>query len=164
MKVNVKIPTASIICGFIGSGKTTFAKKLELETGALRITKDEWMVKIFGNIADTPSFHGYDTKVTELSRTIALQMLRQGVDIILDEGFWQKSQRDEMRKSIEKTGANAVLYYVRCPLDLMRKRTLERNRNPGESSFEITGEMFDSYIKFWDPPHIDENYILASDS
>jgi predicted kinase len=47
--MNKKQPIAHIICGFIGSGKTTFARKLEKETGAIRITKDEWIIKIFGN-------------------------------------------------------------------------------------------------------------------
>ena len=37
-------PLAHIIIGFIGSGKTTFARRLERETGAIRFTKDKWMV------------------------------------------------------------------------------------------------------------------------
>ncbi len=161
MKFKAKKPTAYILCGFIGSGKTTFAKKLEKDTGAVRITKDEWMVKIFGNTPVKDKFHEYDGKVTVLSREIALQFLRHGVDIILDEGFWVKSQRDEIKKSIEKIGASAVLYYVQCPMDVMKKRTLERSRNPDKNSFEISEKMFDNYVKFWDPPHIDEKYILA---
>jgi adenylate kinase family enzyme len=34
-------PVAHIIVGFIGAGKTTFARKLEKETGVMRFTKDE---------------------------------------------------------------------------------------------------------------------------
>ena len=36
-----KKPVAHIVIGFIGSGKTTFARKLEKETGAVRFTKDQ---------------------------------------------------------------------------------------------------------------------------
>jgi hypothetical protein len=36
-----KKPVAHIVIRFIGSGKTTFARKLEKETGAVRFTKDE---------------------------------------------------------------------------------------------------------------------------
>jgi len=35
--MNKKQPIAYIICGFIGAGKTTFARKLEKETEAVRI-------------------------------------------------------------------------------------------------------------------------------
>lgn len=44
-----KKPIVYVICGFIGAGKTTFARKLEHETKAIRITKDEWIIKIFVN-------------------------------------------------------------------------------------------------------------------
>ena len=47
--MNNKQPVAYVICGFIGAGKTTFARKLEKETKAIRITKDEWIIKIIGN-------------------------------------------------------------------------------------------------------------------
>lgn len=49
-------PIAHLICGFIGSGKTTFARKLEKETGAARFTKDEWMVRLFGKILQKINF------------------------------------------------------------------------------------------------------------
>lgn len=49
-------PVAHIVIGFIGSGKTTFARKLERETGAVRFTKDEWMVRLFGNTPPKDTF------------------------------------------------------------------------------------------------------------
>jgi len=45
-----------LICGFIGAGKTTFAKKLEEKSGAVRITKDEWSIRIIGS---DPAIDGY---------------------------------------------------------------------------------------------------------
>jgi hypothetical protein len=35
--------TAHLIHGFLGAWKTTFAKKLEAELGAVRFSQDEWM-------------------------------------------------------------------------------------------------------------------------
>jgi len=32
---NINSPTAHLPCGFIGSGKTTFARKVEDKTGAM---------------------------------------------------------------------------------------------------------------------------------
>ncbi len=88
-----------MICGFIGTGKTTFARKLEKETGAIRITKDEWIIKIFGNkIASDKNFERYDKNTTELATDIAFKILKAGKDVIIDEGFWVKSQRDDIKK------------------------------------------------------------------
>ncbi|HJY98503.1 MAG TPA: ATP-binding protein [Patescibacteria group bacterium] len=160
--MNKKQPIAYIICGFIGAGKTTFVRKLEKETGAVRITKDEWVIKIFGNkITSDENFEKYDKKVTELTKHIAFKILESGSDVIIDEGFWAKSQRNDIKKKISELGAKPILYYVECPVDKMRERVVARSKIPPEDSFEISGEMFDSYLKYWQPPEEDEEFILA---
>lgn len=160
--MNRKQPVAYVICGFIGAGKTTFAKKLEKETGAIRITKDEWLVKIFGNkITCDSKFAEYDKNVTSLAKDITFKILNAGKDVILDEGFWEKSYRNDIKKQIIELGAIPILYYVECPIEKMRERTAARSTNPTEDSFEIDGDMFDSYLKYWEPPSEDEEFILA---
>ena len=155
-------PTAYVICGFIGAGKTTFAKKLEKETGAIRITKDEWIAKIFGNkITSDNKFAEYDKNITQLAKHIAFKILKSGKDVILDEGFWTKSQRDDIKKKIIAMGAKPILYYVEYPIEKMRERVINRSKISPEDSFEIDGEMFDSYVKYWEPPAEDEEFILA---
>jgi predicted kinase len=161
MTTTNKQPTVYIVCGFIGAGKTTFSKKLEKETGAFRITKDEWMVRIFGNTPVKENFEKLDGNVTKLSVDFAFHLVERGIDVILDEGYWVKSQRDELKVRVENAGAKWVLYYVEIPLEEMRKRVAIRSNNPGKESFEISEEMFDSYVKFWEPPVEDEGYLLA---
>ena len=158
----IKKATAYVVCGFIGAGKTTFARKLEKETGAIRITKDEWITKIFGNnITLDKNFAEYDERLTELAKDIAFKILKSGGDVIIDEGFWAKSQRDDIKKKILNIGAKPILYYVKYPVDKMRERVVNRSKNPSIDSFEISGEMFDSYIKYWQPPEEDEEFILV---
>ncbi len=158
-----KRPIAYVICGFIGAGKTTFARKLEKETGAIRITKDEWIIKIFGNkIASDDNFAEYDKNVTQLATDIAFKILKAGKDVILDEGFWVKSQRDDIKKKILEVGAKPILYYVECPVEKMRERVVNRSKNPPIDSFEIRGEMFDTYLKYWEPPTAEEDILVVS--
>lgn len=155
-------PTAYLVCGFIGAGKTTFARKLESETGAIRITKDEWMVRVFGNrITSDSQFAEYDKNVTALAKDIAFKILKAGKDVVIDEGFWEKSYRNEIKKQLLELGVKPILYYVECPVEEMRERTVNRSGNPTKDSFEISGEMFDSYLKYWEPPTEDEEFILA---
>jgi predicted kinase len=160
--MNKKQPIAYIICGFIGSGKTTFARKMEKETGAVRITKDEWLVNIFGSrVTSDKNFEVYDKKITKLAKEIVFKILKSGGDVIIDEGFWVKSQRDDIKKKALNMGAKPILYYVECPLRKMRERVVARSKIPSKDSFEISGEMFDSYVKYWEPPTEDEEFILA---
>jgi predicted kinase len=151
-----------IICGFIGAGKTTFAKKLEKETGAVRITKDEWSIGLIRNDPTIDGYEQWDTKIIEVSRGVAFQLAEKGVDVIMDEGFWAKEERDQLRNKIQSLGAIPVLYYVNTPIAIMRERTLGRNNNFSKDSFHISGEMFDSYLKNWQPPSDDEGYVVVS--
>ncbi len=155
----MRTATAYVICGFIGSGKTTFAKQLEKETGAVRITKDDWLCKLVGQDPSIPKFEEYDRKICEISRNIAFQFVKNGVDVIIDEGFWAKSERDDMKRKIQSLGAKTVLYYIDTPIDKMRERTLTRNNSDSLDSFHINGEMFDDYLKYWEPPSNEEGFI-----
>lgn len=161
--MNKKQPLAYVICGFIGSGKTTFARKLEKETGAIRITKDEWVIKIFGNkIVSDKNFEEYDKNISELATDIAFTILKAGKNVIIDEGFWVKSQRDEIKKKILNLGAKPILYFVDCSIEEMKNRVINRSKKPPIDSFEINEEMFDKYLNFWEPPTKKEDFLLAT--
>ena len=55
-------PIVYIICGFIGAGKTTFAKKLEEKPGAVRIPKDDWSIRLIGTDSTIVGYKEFDTK------------------------------------------------------------------------------------------------------
>ena len=163
--MNKKQPIAYVICGFIGAGKTTFARKLEKETGAIRVTKDEWIIKIFGNkITLDNNFEVYDKNITKLATDIAFKILKAGKDVIIDEGFWVKSQRDDIKKKILQVGAKPIFYYVESSVEKMKERVINRSKNPTKDSFEISEEMFNSYLKYWQAPDESENVKVVKSS
>lgn len=96
--MNKKIPTVYLICGFIGAGKATFSKKLEAKTGAGRVTKDEWSIRLIGNNPAIDGYAEWDRKITGLSRDVAFEIAEKGDDVIIDEGFWERKTRDGMKK------------------------------------------------------------------
>lgn len=153
--------TVYLICGFIGAGKTTFAKKLEEKTGAVRIVKDEWSIRLIGNDPTIPGYAQWDRKIIDLSRDVAFYLAEKGIDVIMDEGFWERETRDEMKKRTEVIGAKVVMYYLDTPIETIRERILGRNSNLTGDSFKINREMLDNYLKQWQPPTKDEDYILT---
>ncbi|MFC1887224.1 AAA family ATPase [Candidatus Cloacimonadota bacterium] len=154
-------PVAHVICGFIASGKTTFAKKLEDETGAIRFTKDDWIIEIFGNDLTTEELEQYDDPIIRLAEDIAFRCLRSGKDIIIDDGLWVREQRDDMRNRIQNAGAECKLYYMNCSMELMRQRALGRKKNKAKDSFHVDEVMFDHYLKYFQPMEDDEEYLLV---
>lgn len=156
-------PIVYLICGFIGAGKTTFAKKLEEKTGAVRVTKDEWSIRFIGNDPTIDGYAEWDRKIIDLSRDFAFYLVGKGIDVIMDEGFWEKETRDEMRRRADAIGAKVVMYYLETPIETIRERVVGRNNNLTGNSFKISREMLDNYLKDWQPPTEDEDYILASE-
>jgi hypothetical protein len=55
------------------------------------------------------------------------------------------------------------MYYVETPIETIRERVVGRNNNLTKDSFKISREMLDNYLKDWQPPSEDEDYILASE-
>jgi len=152
-----------LICGFIGAGKTTFAKKLEEKTGAVRITKDEWSIRLIGNDPTIDGYAQWDHKIIGLSRDFAFYLAEKGIDVIMDEGFWGKEEREELKRKIHAIGAKAVMYYVDTPIETIRERVVGRNSNFTKESFKISREMLDNYLTHWQPPDEAEDYILTSE-
>jgi predicted kinase len=155
---------AHIVVGFIGAGKTTFARRLEQETGAVRFTKDEWMVRLFGNTPPKDKFAEYDHRMATLATDMALKCLQAGVDVIIDEGFWVKEHRDAIRERVTEAGAVAKVYYIEAPLEVMKARTLARSDNPPADSYVIDEVDFDHYWGFFRPPGEEEEFELIHSS
>jgi predicted kinase len=156
-------PIVYLICGFIGAGKSTFAKKQEEKTGAVKITKDEWSIRLIGNDPTIDGYAEWDHKIIELSRDFAFYLAAKGIDVIMDEGFWEKEEREELKRRILAIGAKAVMYYVDTPIETIRERVVGRNSNLTKESFKISSEMLNNYLKYWQAPNEDEDYILASE-
>ena len=89
----LSMATLFLICGLPGSGKTTLATQLESEHRALRLTPDEWMGRIVGGGTDEVK----RAAVELLQWEIAQRLLSLGIDVILESGFWVRSERDAFR-------------------------------------------------------------------
>jgi predicted kinase len=142
--------TAHLVHGFLGVGKTTFAKQLERELPAVRFTHDEWMVRFYGSDPPAELFPGYAQNVTEQIGLLWTRCLMLGVDVVLDLGFWTRRERDEARTTARALGAGILLYRVSCHEDVARRRLATRNRNLDgdllitETTYDILREQFEA--------------------
>lgn len=101
-----------------------------------------------------------DTRVAALAIRIALNCLRAGTDVIIDEGFWVRSQREEIRKKLEQAGGTVKMYYLKNTHETMKQRVLERNKKLSGDSFDISHDMYESYKKYFEEPTSDEDCIV----
>ena len=152
-------PTTHLLHGFIGSGKTTFATKLERELGAVRFSHDEWMVRLHGWNPREEHFGEYRAQVENLIWDEATRELNAGTDVILDFGFWTRESRNEARNRVRSIGAAAKFYKISCPQQIMRARALKRSERPSTDSLWIDGPGFDKLIVEFEPMQDDEEFV-----
>ena len=152
---------AHLIHGFIGSGKTTYATKLERELPALRFSIDEWITQLYGQNPPSDKFDEYHHRVTSLIWQVAIQALRLEQDVILDFGFWSRSSRDDARDRVEEVGAKSILYSVVCSNDVMKARTIARTEKMPEGSLYIDEVMLEELRLRYEPISADEPHIVV---
>jgi predicted kinase len=100
--------------------------------------------------------------MASLATDMALKCLAAGINVIIDEGFWVKEQRDEIRNKVDNVGAVPKFYYIEVPFEIMKARTLERSENPPVDSYIIDEESFNHYWKFFQPPGNEEEFELIN--
>jgi predicted kinase len=131
-----------LIVGLPGAGKTTVARRLEVERGGLRFTPDEWMEPLFG-----VSEAGGRRWVLEsqLFWGIAARALSLGVSVILDYGCWSETERDLFRTRAHDLGARTEIVVLELPLDVLWERLDARNAALPAGTFSISRDELEEY-------------------
>ena len=146
------MPTLFLLCGLPGSGKTTLAKQLEKQQQACRFTPDEWIGAL--------SFDPYDEErrstIETLQWQVASQVLRLGIDVILDWGFWSRIERDNFRERASTINANTKVIYLNTPRDVLLKRLTLRNKQTSQDTFHVNESQLDLWTSWFEPPSPEE--------
>jgi predicted kinase len=150
------VATLHLMVGLPCSGKTTLARKLETERSALRLTPDEWQVRLFGQDAEEPEHNARHELFEVMLWDIASRALALGTDVILDFGFWAREEREDFRLRAKRLGAGSEVHYLDVPEDELLRRLALRNSLPSETSFHIPESMMKPWISFFQRPTPDE--------
>lgn len=123
--------TAFLIHGYLGAGKTALARRLEVEQAAIRFTHDEWMRSLYGDDPPEIRFSEYAKRVSGVMETVWTRCVALKVNVVLDFGFWTRSERDRVRDLVASLGGNSLLYRLSCPDEVAWSRIEKRNERLG---------------------------------
>lgn len=144
-----KQPRLVLLCGLPASGKTTLARELADAYRAVRLNTDEWKLALGIDPFDE------DLRVRLEGQLLALaqRLIVLGTSVILEWGFWARSERDELREVGRSLGAMVELHFLDVPFDELVRRVVARTANGG---IPITANHMERYRVTFQPPTVDE--------
>jgi predicted kinase len=149
------VSTLFLTCGLQGSGKTTLAKRLEVEHSALRLTADEWLHELHPGVSGVELDMLRDP-VERVQWSVAIRALELGCNVILDWGLWTREERDRFRVQAHDLGARVVLCLVDTTREELLERLSQRNDVAPSGTFHITEARLDQSISLFERPTPEE--------
>ena len=143
-------------CGKICCGKTTYARKLEEELGAVVLSIDEVMLTLFpdgaGEMHDT-----YALRTEQYLLSLSLKILESGTDVILDWGLWTRVQRDRLREFYRAHNFPCEIHYLRISRAEWEKRIRGRNARPADAScYYVDKGLLEKVESLFEEPDVEE--------
>lgn len=117
-----------MLCGKVGCGKSTYAKKLKQEKKAVILSCDDLMLTLFDECIGPKNHQMMLSRCKSFLYVQAEEYLIRGIDVVLDFGFWTKQERDEVRNIFDKKGIQVKLYYFETPYETITKHIKARNK------------------------------------
>ena len=151
-------------CGKICCGKTTYARKLEEELGAVILSIDEVMLALFPDGAGE-MHDAYALRTEQYLLSLSLKILESGTDVILDWGLWTRAQRDRLREFYRANLFPSEIHYLRIDEAEWQRRIRQRNGDrTGGLSYYVDEGLLDKVESLFEEPAEDEiDLIVGAD-
>ncbi len=144
----MKKPILFLTVGLPGTGKTQAARRIEVERGALRLTKDEWMKALYGTDNPASASDVIEGRLIQLG----MRALELDLNVIIDFGLWSRDERSALRQAAADIGATVVICYFELPLAEQRKRLDQRLAEAPHETWPISEEELAAFACKFDIP------------
>jgi predicted kinase len=151
------VPTrATLYCiyGTIAAGKTTLARKLAAQYGAVLLCEDEWLVRLEAEIASFDDFRRHARRLRAAIGPHVVDLLRLGNSVVLDFAANTVNDRVWLRSLFEAANAAHELHVIEVPLAVCKARLRARNATRPEGLYFgfVPETMFEPVSRLIVPP------------
>lgn len=144
-----------LICGKICSGKSYYARTLKDENNAVILSTDECTYDLIEN-EQGDFYNVFAQKVNLYLRKKAVEICHAGANVILDWGFWTKTNRTEISAYLAENHVNYEWHYIDVSDDVWEQNIKERNQRVkegnGGSDFYVDDGLRQKVISLFEIP------------
>ena len=149
------------MCGKMGAGKSTLAKSLASDNGAVLLSEDDFLRDLYPNkIASLSSYVSFSARIKRALKEHICSLLRHGISVVLDFPANTVGQRVWFRKLIHASGVAHELHFVDVPDDICRVQLKKRNETGGGDPLQDEA-TFDFLLTYFTPPTVEELFTVV---
>lgn len=130
-----------ILCGRIASGKSYYANKLKEQRNAVILSVDDLMLRLSDSCLGQQ--HDDTARRCELYfYDLTEQMISNGIEVVIDYGYWSRKDREEAKEHFRKRGIKAELHYIQISEELRLRQLEIRNERLIAERKNDTGRVY----------------------
>lgn len=153
-------PTVHVMCGLVAAGKTTLARQLARDLPALRLSRDEWMLRLYGLAHDHPVYVAKLPPCTDLMWSLAVDVLNLGSSVVLDWNHWSRDRRAEARRRSHASGCEIVVHFLDVPIETAVERATTRMEAAMPNAHRIDSVGVRHFATIFEAPTADEGLTV----
>ena len=148
-------------CGKMGSGKSTYSKKLSQEIDAIYLSEDDWLSKLYPDeMNNFKDYLKYSSRLKDLIQSHIIDMLVSGLTVVLDFPGNTKQQRYWFKELFSNHHIPHQLIYLQADDALCLKRIKKRRTEYPERQAFDTKEVFGYVTSFFEEPSKEEGFNI----
>lgn len=151
-----------LLCGKPGCGKTTISNHLQEKYGMIGLSADDFMLRLFGEIEDRSEFEDKLKRTKEVIYSLSEKLMKNGMKVVLDFGFWTERERGEVRKRFE--GFNLLFVFIDKNQEEIFKNVEKRNSNLKENEYYMDKQVFEILCAKFEQPCEKEDVAVINGS
>lgn len=159
--------TLIFFCGKMGAGKSTLARRLAEEDGAILLSEDAWLAALYPEeIREFADYLKYSARLKGVLTDHVRSVLRSGRSVVMDFPGNTRNQRGWFREILsgEDSGEGDLphrLYYLRSSDEACLRRLAKRREEEPERAHFDTEEVFRHVTGFFQEPGDDEGFEVV---
>jgi predicted kinase len=149
-------PVLYLMVGYPGAGKTTVARWIAEQTGAVHLWADVERNTLF----DQPDHSENESReLYDRLNQRTEQLLGEGKSVVFDTNFNYYADRQLLRAVADRQGAKPVTIWVATPAQIARERAVHSKVVRNGYDFTMSAEQFDAIAGKLEMPREDEKVI-----
>jgi predicted kinase len=168
-ELGINMPKVIILCGKIACGKTYYGNYLREKLRGIILSVDDLMLALSDHCLGD-NHDDIANRCEQYFYKLAESMILQGINVIIDFGYWKKSERQEARTFFQKRNIPMELHYVSIneekrlnQLEERNERLIKESSSNNDRVYIISEELRARLDSKFEIPTKDEIDVVWSD-